>query len=400
MSLPLSKVRVLDLTQTLSGPFGSMILGDLGAEVIKVENPAGPDVARRTPPHFVGGESLYYLSLNRNKKSLAMDLKTGEGRRLFLRLVERSDVVMENFRPGVMDRLGVGWEQLSRANPRIILCSLSGYGSAGPWRDRPGYDYLVQALSGLMMTTGDPKGPPTKTGVSVVDHLGGIYAALAVLAALYRREATGEGGHIDLSLMDCTLSLFSYLAASLLNAGDMPTRTRNSAHPYIVPCQLFSTRDGYLMVMVMNDRFWRNFCTALERPDLTMDARFETMAQRFEHRETLLTLVEPILAERTTEEWLRRFEAADVPAAPVAGLGDALACPQVQMRGMVREFRHPGYGSVQVVGNPIKLSGMEERFEPAPRLGEHSAEVLSTVLGLSDEEIRRLEASHVIYCGR
>lgn len=396
MSLPLEGVRVLDLTQTLAGPFGTMMLGDLGAEIIKIENPNDPDVARRTPPHFIEGQSVYFVSINRNKRSLCLDLKNPDGRALLLELVRHSDVVVENFRAGVMDRLDLGYETLSRQNPRIIYCSLSGFGATGPWRDRPGYDYLIQALSGLMAITGDPEHPPTKTGISMVDHLGGVCAALAVIAALYRRTSTGEGARIDLSLLDVTLPLFSYLAANLLNAGELPERVRSSGHPYIFPCQLFRTRDGYVVVMAMNDRFWRNLCRAMDRPDLENDPELATLQQRYHRRDSLLQVIEPIFLERTTEQWLARLEAEDVPVAPVSTLGEALSAPQVQARGMVSAVSHPVYGKMSVVANPIRLSGMNERTDPAPILGEHTAAILSEVLGLSRDQIDRLRTQRVI----
>ncbi|MBI2890429.1 MAG: CoA transferase [Nitrospirae bacterium] len=387
---PLTGVRVLDLTQTLAGPFGSMLLGDLGAEVIKIEHPTQPDVARTTPPHFIAGESTYFFSLNRNKKSLALDLKHPQGHRVFLDLVRKSDVVIHNFRPGTMERLGLGYRNLRRLNLRLIYCSLTGYGLTGPWRSKPGYDYVIQAFSGFMSITGEPGGPPTKAGLSIVDHVGGLYAALAIASALYARRTTGRGTLIDLALLDAQLSLFTYVASAYLNAGEKPHRVPDSGHAHIVPVQNFHAKDGTLVVMAMNDRFWRKLCTAIDRPELADDLRFRTMQDRYRNRGRVIPLLKGIFRRRTVAEWVTRLEEADVVCGPVSTLDRALRHPQVRARDMVITVPHPRAGPIRLLGNPVKLGRRPRRPTPPPILGQHTREILRRVLGYPTEKIRRM----------
>lgn len=375
----LDGVRVLDLTQQLSGPFATMILGDLGAEVIKIESPERPDPARSVPGERVGGQTSYYISLNRNKRSVTLDLKDPDDRQAFYTLVQDADIVLDNFRPGVTVRLQVDHETLVKYNPQIVTCSLTGFGETGPERARPGYDYLMQALAGTMGLTGEPDGPPTKYGVSVVDHVGGLFAVIGVLAALVpgRARAGAAGRHIDLSLFDTHLSLLSYVAGDLLNGGPLPQRQPLSAHPRLVPSQVFQTADGWIVLMPLAEHFWPRVCAALGRDELATDPRFNNAAARLRNRKELLELLDAQLRTSTTAEWMDRMVAADVPAAPVQSVADALAMPQVQARDMVVELTHPSYGHYRAVGNPVKISGSgPPLLKAAPEFGEDNADVL------------------------
>jgi crotonobetainyl-CoA:carnitine CoA-transferase CaiB-like acyl-CoA transferase len=391
---PLEGIRILDLTQTLSGPYGSMLLADLGAEVIKVESPSRPDRARDVGSCQVGSASSYFLSLNRNKRSVALDLKRETHREAFLRLVAVSDVVFENFRPGVAERLGLTDAALRERNPDVLVCSLSGFGHTGPERERPAYDYLIQALAGTMALTGDPNGPPTKYGISIVDHVGGVFAAMAIAVALLGRERLGVSGRIDVSLFDTHLSMLSYLASAYLNCGHLPERQPDSAHPYMVPSQLFPTADGYVVIMVFDDHFWPPLCDALERLDLAHDPRYATAAARREHRAQLTTLLSDLMRKQETAAWVEALQDRGVPVAPVQSLPQALDMEQVRARDMVVNLEHPAYGRHRVVGNPVKLSSMDrEARRAAPLLGEHTAEVLEQLCEMSPQEAAAIAQS-------
>ncbi|RMG48064.1 MAG: CoA transferase, partial [Acidobacteria bacterium] len=310
MKAPLTGVRVLDLTQFLAGPYGSMLLGDLGAEIIKIEPPGG-DPMRRMPPYFLAGESAYFLSINRNKRSVTLDLKSSAGRQVFHDLVRVSDVVLDNFRPGVMEELGLGYETLRRINRRIIACSITGFGKTGPYRDRPAFDLVLQAMSGAMSITGEPGRTPVRMGIPMGDLAGGMFAAQAISAALYARERTGEGCFIDLGLMDCLTALLTYVAQYYLAGGPVP-RPAGSHHQSVVPYGVFATADGYLVIAVFAEKFWRALCRALERPDLAEDPRFARNELRLKHRAELLSILQEIFRRRPTEEWLTRLEAEGV----------------------------------------------------------------------------------------
>jgi formyl-CoA transferase len=378
----LSGIRVLDMSRVLAGPYCTMMLGDLGADVVKVESPEGDDTRRWGPPSQ-GGESAYYLCCNRNKRSIVLDLHTEEGQATARRLASRSQVLVENFRLGTMEKWGLGYEQLSADNPGLVYCSISGYGRTGPMSSLPGYDFVMQGAGGVMSFTGEPDGPPEKVGVAIVDLTAGLFALSAILAALRVRDLTGMGQHIDISLFDSHLAWLANVGSNYLISGQVPPRYGN-AHPNIVPYQAFPTGDGWLIVAVGTDRQWARLCDVLSRPDLATDPRFATNSARVEHRTTLVPLLEAAFNGRTTAEWLALLEAADVPAGPVNNVAQALDHPQAAARDMVQEVPHPGIGPVRMVASPLKLSHTPPaiRRHP-PMLGEHTEEVL--------EELRRDE---------
>jgi formyl-CoA transferase len=390
MSGPLSGVRVLDLSRVLAGPFCTMLLGDLGAEVIKVERPGGGDDTREWGPPFAAGESAYYLCVNRNKKSVALDLKSPKGIAAVRALSARSDVVLENFRVGVADKLGLGYEALAQGNPGLVYCSITGYGQAGPYRDLPGYDFILQAMSGLMSVTGEPGGEPMKLGVATVDLTAGMYAAVAILAALRSRDATGRGQRIDLALMDSALSWLANVGGNYLVSGDVPGRFGN-AHATIVPYQVFRSKDGHLAVGIGNDRQYRTFCEIAGAPELSSDERFSTNPARVRNREALVPLLERVFAKRPTAEWIEDLWSGGIPAGPINTVDRALEDPNTAARGMVVEMPHPTAGSVRLVGSPMKFSATPVEYRQAPPLlGEHTEEVLRDVLGMPPGEIRAL----------
>jgi crotonobetainyl-CoA:carnitine CoA-transferase CaiB-like acyl-CoA transferase len=402
-SAALSHLRVLDLSRVLAGPWASQVLADLGAEVIKVERPGAGDETRSWGPPWLrdasGGETrdaAYFAATNRGKKSVTLDLSRPEGRAVARRLALRADVLLENYKAGALARRGLGYEELAAANPRLVYCSITGFGQDGPYRDRPGYDFLVQAVGGLMSITGEAGGPPTKVGVAVTDVLTGMYAATAVLAALAERERSGRGQHVDLALLDVQVAMLANQAESFLVTGVPPTRLGN-AHPSIVPYQSFATRDGHVVIAVGNDGQFARLCEAAAAPALARDARFATNAARVEHREALVGALAPVLAARTTGEWVRVLEAADVPCGPINDLAQVFEDPQVRHRGMRVEIPDPRLGAVPAVASPIRLSGTPVTYErPPPALGEHTREVLVGLLGMEEGEVEALRRSGVI----
>jgi len=388
MSGPLSGVRVLDLSRVLAGPFCTMILGDLGAEVIKIERPEGGDDTREWGPPFAAGESAYYLSVNRNKKSVAADLKVPRGRDVVRALAARSDVVIENFRVGVAERLGLGYAQLSAGNPGLIYCSITGYGRTGPYHDLPGYDFIIQAMSGLMSITGERDGEPMKLGVATVDLTTGLYAAVAILAALRGKEASGVGQHVDLSLMDSALSWLANVGENYLVSGEVSGRFGN-AHASIVPYQVFRAADGFLAVGIGNDKQFRKFCEIAGAPELAADERFATNPARVRNREALVPRLDEIFARRESRHWIERLWEEGIPAGPINPVDKALESPHAAAREMVVTMPHPSAGSVRLIGSPMRFSRTPVTYRQAPPLlGEHTAEVLRELLGMSEEEVR------------
>jgi crotonobetainyl-CoA:carnitine CoA-transferase CaiB-like acyl-CoA transferase len=391
---PLEGVRVLDLTRVLAGPLGTMVLGDLGADVVKIERPgSGDDLRSWGPPWTEDHESVYFVAVNRNKRSVALDLKSAEGRDVFLRLVREADVVVENFRPGTMQGLGLGWEELRGANPRLVFVSLSAYGSSGPYRDLPGYDIVVQAIGGVMSVTGEPEGRPMRVGVAIVDILSGLYIAISILAALRERDRTGEGQRVELSLLDVELASLVNVVHNQLIAGVAPRRLGN-AHPSIVPYDVFAAADGYLAIAVATEDQWRRLCAVLGLDELAPDPRFATNRDRVANREELMPILEARLRERTVAEWTPPLREADVPSGPVNDVRAILDDPQVRDGGLIRTIEREA-GPVRVVGSPMRFAAGPLPASPPPKLGEHSADVLRTA-GVDEATLERLRAEGVV----
>jgi len=390
-------VRVLDLSRMLAGPYGSMLLADMGAEVIKIEEPAGGDPMRvMGPPFLPDGESAYFLSINRNKQSIAIDLGRPAGREVFLDLARHADVVWENFRPGVMERLGLAYATLAGVNPGLVLCSISAYGQDGPYRDWPAFDLALQAMGGAMSLTGEEGGRPARMGLPMGDLAGGMFGAFAVAGALLRRTRTGRGAHLDLSLLDCQVSLLTYIAQYFWADGRVPGRM-GSGHASVVPYQALATRDGHLIVAVFAEKFWGGFCHALERAEWEADPRFASNRQRLVHREVLMPLIETVFRERTTEDWLARLHAAGVPAAPILAVDRVLSDPQVRHRHMVVEVEHPTHGPLPTLGTPIKVDGAPALpVTAAPALGQHTDRVLTELLEYPTERLAALRREGVV----
>ncbi|MBK6631006.1 MAG: CoA transferase [Betaproteobacteria bacterium] len=403
----LSHIRVLDLSRVLAGPWCTQNLADLGAEVVKVEKPGSGDDTRAWGPPYLRdaagkdtGESAYYLSCNRGKKSLALDISQPDGQRIVRELARHSDILVENYKVGGLARYGLDWDSLREINPRLIYCSITGFGQDGPYAARPGYDFIVQGMGGLMSVTGErdeaPGGGPQKVGVAVADLFTGMYATVAVLAALTFRERTGQGQHIDLALLDAQVAMLANQNMNFLTTGEAPER-RGNAHPNIVPYQTFPTADGHIILAVGNDAQFRRFCTLAGCADLADDARFASNRARVAHRELLIPLLEQAMRQRSTHAWVAALEAAGVPCGPINRLGEVFADPQVQHRGMRFDLPHPSAGKVSLVANPIRLSASPVAYaEPPPMLGQHSEEILRGLLGMPEEEFVRLRDDKVI----
>jgi crotonobetainyl-CoA:carnitine CoA-transferase CaiB-like acyl-CoA transferase len=403
----LSHLTILDLSRVLAGPWASQVLADLGAEVIKVERPGSGDETRGWGPPWLppaaDGEArtaAYFAATNRGKRSITVDLARPEGQAIVRRLAARADVLLENYKVGALARYGLAYRDLAAVNPRLVYCSISGFGQDGPYRDRPGYDFLVQAMGGLMSLTGEPDGAPgggpVKVGVALTDVLTGMYAATAVLAAVAHRDRTGEGQHVDLSLLDVQVSALANQAEAYLVTGVPPGRMGN-AHPSIVPYQAFATADGRLVLAVGNDAQFARFCEVAGRPELARDPRFATNAARVEARAELVAVLAPLLAARSTAAWIAALEAADVPCGPINDLAQVFADPQVRHRGLRVDIPRPGGGTVPGVASPIRLSRTPVRHDvPPPALGEHTREVLVGLLGMDEAEVEALRVSGVV----
>jgi len=397
--VPLRGIRVLDLSRVLAGPFCTMSLGDLGAEIIKVEEPGSGDETRGFGPPFVNGVSTYFLSINRNKKSLAVNLKHPDGLGLVQALAARSDVVLENFRPGIAERLGLGPDRLRGENLRLIYCSISGFGHQGlaEYCRLPGYDAVMQGLAGLQHLTGQPGGPPTKVGISIADILTGMTAMQAILLALYSRERSGIGSRLDISMFDSTVQSLTFQAAAHLIANRNPGRLGNR-HASIVPYETFQAKDGYLNLAVANDGQFKKLCQLLGTPALAEDPRFAQNRSRVENREELVEKLGAVFRTRPVEEWVQTLQAAGIPAGAILDLAQLLAHPQLTARGMLVSVDHPVLGKIRMVGSPINAPSQDEAtgFLPPPALGEHTEQILTSVLGLDSREVQRLIAAGAV----
>lgn len=401
---PLTGIRVLDLTRVLAGPWCTQNLADLGAEVIKIERPgAGDDTRAWGPPYLKDAagndtsEAAYYLSANRNKFSVALDIASPRGAELVRELALQSDILVENFKVGGLAKYGLDYASLKEANPRLIYCSITGFGQTGPYASRPGYDFMIQGMGGLMSITGErddlPGGGPQKAGVAVADLMTGMYSTVGILAALHERSVSGLGQHIDMALLDCQVAMLANQNLNFMTSGNAPRRAGN-AHQNLVPYQVFAASDGHLIVAVGNDSQFRNYCGAIGLPELSADPRFSTNPQRVKNREALVPLLAERMATGARDHWLAALEAVGVPAGPINTLDQVYEDPQVLARGMKRELPHPAAGTVPMAASPLKFSGSPVEYRrPPPMLGEHTAQVLAEKLGLSAAEIQALAQS-------
>lgn len=392
----LEGIRILDLTRVLAGPYASMVLGDLGAEVIKIETPNGGDDARGFGP-FLNGESVYFISINRNKKSLSLNLKKEKGKEIFLKLVREADVVLENYRPGTMEKLGLGYEVLKEINPRIIYAASSGFGHTGPFSNKAAYDLIVQGMGGIMSLTGlQEDGIPTRVGASIGDITAGLFTTIGILSALYSRNITGQGQKVDVAMLDCQVAILENAIARYVVTGMSPKATGNR-HPSITPFAVFKTQDSYIIIAAGNDQLWRKWCIAVERPELAEDRRFLTNSLRTDNWTALEPIMQEIIAGRSVEEWLELFEEAGIPSSSINDVEKIVKHPQILAREMIVHQQHPVAGRVMMPGIPIKLSDTPGYIEtPAPGLGEHTELILQEFLGCTLEDIHQLRSAGVV----
>ena len=400
MSMPLEDIRILELTSVLGGPLAGRLLADLGADVVKIEQPGTGDASRKLGPYFLNGESAYFLGFNRNKRSVTLNLRSEEGREAFYALVAKSDVVLDNFRPGVLERLQIDHETLKSINPRIISASLSGFGQDGPYASRPAFDGVVQALGGAMSVTGRPGDDPVYMGFPMGDVGGGWGLAFGVLTALHERARTGEGKRVDVSMLDMQVSFQAHLGAFYLASGETPAPI-GSGHPSNIPAKAFRAKDGkWVQIHCSTEPFWFKTADMMAAAvpgcdDLPNDPRFKTASGRMEHRQGLEDVLAEAVATKTQAEWRALFVEWDVPGAPINNIADVFQDPQVLHRNMLVEIDHPAAGRIKTSGNPIK-TGHQERFTPPPLLGQHTREVLSTLAGYTDEQLDVMQSAEVI----
>lgn len=396
MAGPLEGIRVVDLTRILAGPYCTMMLGDMGAEVIKIENPDGGDDTRGWGPPFLNGVSTYFISINRNKKSLTLNLKDERGKELLRDLIRKGDVVVENFRPGALDKLGFSWEEIHRINPAVIFASLSGFGQTGPRRSEPGFDVVIQGEGGIMSITGEPDGPPSKFGASIADITAGMLAAQGILLSLYHREKTGVGQMVDVGMLDGQVALLTYHANNYFGTGKLPPR-RGNKHPSITPYETYECKDGYFNLGVGNDSLWRRFCDAMGLGDIKEDPKFAVNKDRVDNRLELQEILDAFFAEKTVGETLEALRGAGIPCGPINNLEQVLNEPQVLAREMVVDVDVPVAGPTKVTGVPIKLSETPGAVRtPPPTLGQHTEEVLESVLGMDEAQRNALRDEGVV----
>ncbi len=391
----LEGIKVLDLSRALAGPYCTMMLADMGAEVIKLEMPGKGDDSRSWGPPFVEGESAYFMSINRNKKSITLNMKNEQSKEIVTKLIKQADVLVENFRPGAMDRLGFGYDAVKEMNPGIIYSSISGFGQDGPYRMLPGFDQVLQGMGGLMSITGEPGGPPIKVGVAIADIAGGMFAAFGIVTALFNREKTGKGQMVDVSLLDSQVAWLTYRAGAYFASGEVPQPV-GSGHPVIVPYQAFKAKDVYINIAVGNDQLWEKFCKAVGLESVMDDPKFATNAKRVENREEIVKIVGDLIVTKEGQEWLNILEEAGVPCGPIYSVDKIFSDPQVLHRQMMKELDHTKVGKVKVTGIPVKLSETPGEVKtPPPYLGEHTQEVLKE-LGYGDQDLETLRQENVI----
>ena len=394
--LPLEDVKVLDLTHALAGPFCSTMLADFGAQVIKVEPPGHGDIARGWGAPLPGGETAYFVSLHRHKRGMVIDFKTPEGRELFFKLVEKSDVVLENYRVGALNRLGLGYEEAKKRNPGIIYASISGFGQDGPYRDRAALDLILQAESGMISVTGEPGSSGTKAGVSIADMTAGMYCAYAVMLALRVKDKTGEGQQIDISMMEGQLALLGTIIANYFANGEIP-KPLGTAYSVVVPYQTFHTKTRDLALAIAGEKLWKKFCPVIGRPELLEDPRYVNTVERSKHRQALIATLQEAFMEKSYEEWEKVLLQNDIPVGAINNIKQVVEHPQSQARESFGEVDHPSVGKVRVVKSPVRLSKTPaKKPTPSPTLGQHTKEVLAEVLGLSETEISKLAAAGVL----
>ncbi|MDF2636874.1 MAG: yfdE 2 [Pelosinus sp.] len=392
---PLQDLTVLDLTRVLAGPYAGMMLADFGANVIKIEAPVIGDDSRAFGP-FIGQESVYFMSLNRNKRSMTLNLKNPGARALFREMVKKADIVVENYRPGTMEKFELGYDTLKAINPRIIYAACSGFGQTGPYRDKPAYDVIVQAMGGIMSITGPSGGPPTRVGASIGDIIAGLFTVIGIEMALYHREKSGYGQMIDVGMLDCQLAILENAIARYMVAGTIPAPLGNR-HPSITPFEAFSAKDGSVIVGAGNDKLFEQLCNVIGKPGLAKDPLFATNALRTQHAQQLKEILDDVFIHKNINDWLVQLEAAGIPCGPINTIDKVVSDPQVIARNMIVSTEHPTAGHVKMPGIPIKLSDTPGAVEkPAPLLGQHTEEILQELLGLSIEEINKLKANKVI----
>ncbi len=395
MAGPLKGIRVLDLTRILAGPYAAMILRDLGAEVIKIEQPVVGDEARGIGP-FKNDFSLYFMSINRGKKSLTLNLKSQLGKEIFVELVKQSDVLVENFRPGAMKRLGLDYETLKKHRPSLLYAACSGFGQTGPYAGRGAYDMIIQGMGGIISITGEPDRPPVRVGTSISDLTAALFTAIGILSALRHRDQTGEGQLIDVGMLDCQVAILENALVRYLSTGEVP-QPLGRRHPTITPFEAFESADGYVVIAMGNNVLWKKFCDHVNQPELVDDERFCTNALRTEHHDELFPILAEIMRQRSTEQWVTALEEIGVPCGPVNTVDKVATDPQVLAREMIVEVEHEVTGTVGIPGIPIKLSETPGRVDaPAPNLGEHTEEILTGLLGLGSDEVDRLKQQGVV----
>ena len=393
---PLAGITVLDFTRVLSGPYCTMLLADMGARVIKIEQPGKGDDTRAWGPPFIGNESAYFLSVNRNKESLTLDLKAPAARQVLARLLDKADVIVENFRPGAMARLGLDYASVAASHPSLVYCSISGFGQTGPRRDEPGYDAVIQAEGGLMSITGEADGPPFRLGVAISDVVSGMFAFQGIAMALFARTTTGRGQHVDVGMLEATAALLTYQAGNYFATGTAPRRLGNR-HPTIVPYETFAASDGDFVVAVGNDALWRAFCRACGLDALGADPRYATNQQRVTAYDEIRPAIGDRLLTRTRAEWIATLGAAGVPCGSVRDVGEVIGDPQLVARDMVQAVEHPDLGTIRVLGVPIKLSDTPGSVRTAPpTLGQHTTAILLDDLGFTDDEVRKMREAGAI----